>query len=98
MQAAHGENFAGLLILFFIPFFRGVTNGFFILPLLSLITKNKVAFVTAICLVVIAPGIGAVAPGPLYPDTVRFLLMASMTGCMLVFGIFIGNFLWQERN
>ena len=96
MQAAHGENFAGLLPLFFSPFFRGVTNGFFVLPLLSMITKNKFMFITAICLVVIAPGFGLIAPSPLFPDTVRFLLMASMTVVPMLSGIFIGNFMWKK--
>ena len=98
MQAAHGENFAGLLPLFFIPFFRGVTNGFFALPLHSMITKNKFVFIIAICLVVIAPGLGNVAPSPLFPDTVRFLLMASMTGVPMLSGIFLGNLLCNGKT
>ena len=96
MQAAHGDNLAGLLPLFFIPFLRGVTNGFFVLPLLSVIAKNKFVFIIAICLVVIAPGLGNIAPSPLYPDTVRFLLMASMTVVPMSSGIFLGNVLWGK--
>ena len=98
MQAAHGENLAGLLPLFFIPFFRGVTNGFFVLPLLSMITNKKLVFITAICLVAVAPGLGNAAPSPLYPDTVRLLLMASMTVAPMLSGIFIGNVLWVKAG
>jgi hypothetical protein len=96
MQAAQGENFTGILPLFFIPFFRGVTNAFFVLPLLSMITKSKFVFTTAICLIVLAPGVALTVPIPLFPDTVRFLLMASMIGATLLFGIFTGNVLWGK--
>lgn len=98
MQAAHGENLVGLFPLFLIPFFRGVTNGFFVLPLLSVITKNKLVFIIAICLVILSQGIMLVAPNPLLPDTVRLLLMSSIFLTGLISSIFIGNVLCGKRG
>ena len=99
MQAAHGENIVGIFYpLFSIPFLRGVIYGLFALPLLTIITKSKFIFTTAICLVVLAPVAAFVAPNPLFPDTVRFLLMASMTITMLLLGIFIGNVMWEKQG
>ncbi|MCL2002523.1 MAG: hypothetical protein FWG72_00770 [Oscillospiraceae bacterium] len=97
MQAAHGDNTAGIFYpLFSIPFFRGVINGLLILPLLTIITKSKFVFTTAVCLVVLAPAFAFIAPNPLFPDTVRLLLMASMTITMLLLGIFTGNVMWRK--
>jgi hypothetical protein len=99
MQAAHGENFAGIFYpLFTIPFLRGVINGLLILPLLTVITKSKFVFVTAVCLVVLAPAVNFVAPNPLFTDTVRLLLMASMILTMLILGMFIGNVMWKSTR
>ena len=92
MQAAHGENIAGIFYpLFSIPFLRGIINGILILPLLSIITKSKTKFTTAICLVFLAPAVAFAAPNPLLPDTIRLLHMASMIITMLLLGIYIGN-------
>jgi hypothetical protein len=99
MQAAHGENFIGIFYpLFTIPFLRGVINGLLLLPLLTIITKSKFVFTIAICLLVLAPGVGLIAPNPLLPDTVRLLHMASMTITMLLLGIFTGNVLWGKER
>jgi uncharacterized membrane protein len=99
MQAVHGENTVGLFYpLFSIPFLRGVINGLLLLPLLTIITKSKFVFITAICLLVLAPGVGLVAPNPLLPDTVRLLHMASMTITMLLLGIFTGNVIWEKER
>ncbi|MCL2051410.1 MAG: hypothetical protein FWG91_06765 [Lachnospiraceae bacterium] len=97
MQAAHGENWPGFFYpLFSIPFFRGIINGVLILPLLPLIKKSKLVFTTAICLVFLAPAIAFGAPNPLFPDTVRLMLMASMIITMLSLGIFTGKVMWKE--
>ncbi|MCL2081826.1 MAG: hypothetical protein FWH04_01095 [Oscillospiraceae bacterium] len=99
MQAAHGENIAGIFYpLFSIPFLRGVINGLLILPLLTIITKSKVKSITAICLVLLAPAVAFAAPNPLFPDTVRLLLTASMIITMLLLSIFIGNVMWKNRH
>jgi len=99
MQAAHGENIAGIFYpLFSIPFLRGVINGLLVLPLLTIITQSKVKSTTAICLVLLAPAVAFAAPNPLFPDTVRLLLMASMIITMLLLGIFVGNVMWKNRR
>jgi len=99
MQAVHGENIVGLFYpLFSIPFLRGVIYGLLMLPLLTIITKSKIVFIIAVCLLVLAPGVALIAPNPLLPDTVRLLLMASMTITMLLLGIFTGNVLWGKRE
>ena len=99
MQAAHGENFIGILYpLFTIPFLRGVINGLLLLPLLTIITKSKFVFTTAILLLVLAPVVGLIAPNPLLPDTVRLLHMASMTITMSLLGMFIGNTMWGKMR
>ena len=98
MQAAHGENIVGIFYpLFLIPFLRGVASGFFVLPLLSVITRSKFVFTTAICLAVLSHGIMLAAPNPLLPDKVRLLLMASITVTGLLSGIFIGSVLWEKN-
>ena len=99
MQAAHGENIAGIFYpLFSIPFLRGVINGLLMLPMLTIITKNKFVLTTAICLLLLAPAIGFIAPIPLFSDTVRLLHMASMIITMLLLGLFIGNVMWGKSR
>ena len=93
-QTLRGENFAGIVPYILFQLIRGVLNGFFILPMLFIITKSKFVFITAICLIYLAPGINHLLPNPMIPDIVRYLHLVGMTGSMLLFGIVAGNILW----
>jgi len=97
-QTAWHGNTAGLPPFILITAFRGVINGFFILPLLTMITKNKRTFLIAACLTFVAPAINHVAPNPMFPDMVRLAHLIGMTGTMTLFGIVAGNILWGNKK
>ena len=97
-QAAWGGNYSGIIPWLSITILRGVLNGLFILPMLSVIDKNKTTFIIGICLIYVAPAINHVAPNPMYPDTVRLVHLVAMTGSMLLFGIIVGNILWGSKS
>ena len=96
-QTAWGGNISGLFPFLSITFIRGILNGVFILPLVSMITKSKHKFVTAICLVCIAPAMNHIPPNPIFPDMVRFVHLGGMTGTMLLFSLVAGNILWRAK-
>ena len=98
VQAIQGGNPIGFIPLITIPLFRGILNAFFLLPMLSMITKSKLRFITALCLLVLAPAMTMLVPNPLLPDIVRLLHFASWTGSMLLFGIIAGNILWRSKR
>ena len=95
-QAAWGGNHSEMIPWLSITIIRGILNGFFILPMLSMIDKNKITFITGICLIYIAPAVNHLTPTPMFPDTVRIVHLVAMTGSMLLFGIIMGNILWGK--
>ena len=97
-QTAWGGNISGLFPFLSITFIRGILNGIFILPLVSMITQSKYKFVTAICLVCIAPAMNHIPPNPIFPDTVRLVHLGGMTGTMLLFSLVAGNILWSGKT
>jgi len=97
-RAAWGGDYSGLFPWLSITILRGILNGLFVLPLLSMITKNKRTFLVGLCLIYLAPAINHIAPNPMFPDTVRLLHLAAMTGSMLSFGIIVGNILWGKTK
>jgi hypothetical protein len=97
-RAAWSGDRAGLLPWLSITVFRGILNGLFVLPLMSMITKNRRIFIIGLCLIYLAPAINHIAPNPIFPDAIRFLHLAGMTGTMLLFGVIIGNILWRNKK
>ena len=97
-RAAWGGDYSGLFPWLSITALRGILNGLFVLPLLSMITKNKRTFMIGLCLIYMAPAINHVAPNPMFPDTVRLLHLAAMSGSMLSFGLIVGNILWRKTK
>jgi len=97
-QAAWGDDRSALFPWLSITFIRGVLNGLFVLPLLSMIAKNKRTFIIGLCLIYLAPAVNHVAPNPMFPDTVRLLHLTGMAGSMLFFGLIVGNILWKKTK
>ena len=97
-RAAWGSDRSGLFPWLSITVLRGILNGLFVLPLLSIISKNKRKFIIGLCLIYLAPAINHIAPNPMFPDTVRLLHLTAMAGTMLLFGVIVGNILWGKRK
>ena len=97
-RAAWGGDRSGLFLWLSITVLRGLLNGLFILPLVSMITKSRHIFIISLCLIYLAPAIIHIAPNPMFPDTVRYLHLAGMTGTMLLFGVITGSILWRIVN
>ena len=97
-QAAWGGDRSGLFPWLSITLIRGILNGLFVLPLLSMITKNKRTFLIGLCLIYLAPAVNHIAPNPMFPDTVRLLHLTAMAGSMLLFGLIVGNILWGKSK
>ena len=96
-QTVWGGNLSGLPVFISFQLIRGILNGLFILPLLSLIDKKK-PFIVAACLVYVAPALNHLAPNPMMPDAVRLLHLVAMSGTMLLYGIIAGNVLWGKSK
>jgi len=96
-QAAWNGDSSGIIPWLSITAIRGVLNGLFILPMLSLIDKSKITFITGICLIYVTPAFNHFAPNPMFPDIVRVVHLVAMTGSMLLFGIVAGNILWGNN-
>lgn len=83
-QTLRGENSVGIIPYILFQLIRGVLNGFFVLPMLSIISRSKFVFIIAICLIYLAPGVNHILPNPMIPDIVRYLHLVGMTGSMLL--------------
>jgi hypothetical protein len=83
-----------------IPFqiIRGIMFGMAIIPIKNIVNKNKNIFITTVCLIYLCAGIVLVVPNGLFPGTVRIGHLIEMCSSMLLFGIIVGNILWENES
>jgi len=84
-------------IIFSFQILRGILFGIFIIPLISMVNQNKITFIISVCLVYLCTAIVLIIPNVLFPDTVRLAHFIEMTSSMLLFGIIVGNILWEKK-
>ena len=75
---------------------RGILFGVFLLPLVNMIAKNRFIFITSVCLVYLCTAIMLIIPNALFPDMVRIGHLIEMTVSMFIFGLIVGNILWND--
>jgi hypothetical protein len=82
-----------------IPFqiLRGILFGIAIIPVKNMIIKNKMVFIISVCLIYLCTAIGLITPNVLFPDKVRIAHLIEMSSSMLLFGIIVGNILWDNN-
>jgi len=76
-----------------IPFqiLRGILFGITIIPIKSMINKNKIVFIISVCLIYLCAAVVLIIPNALFPDKVRIAHLIEMGSSMLLFGIIVGN-------
>ena len=81
-----------------IPFqiLRGILFGIAIIPIKNMVSKNKMVFITSVCLIYLCAAIVLIIPNILFPDMVRIAHLIEMSGSMLLFGIIVGNILYES--
>jgi len=85
------NNLAANPVIFPFQIFRGILFGAFIIPLRNMLGKNKMVFITSVCLVYLCTAVMLIIPNVLFPDIVRIGHLIEMTSSMLLFGIIVGN-------
>jgi hypothetical protein len=83
-----------------IPFqiLRGILFGMAIIPIKNIVNKNKVAFIISVCLIYLCTAVVLIIPNVLFPDMVRIAHLIEMSGSMLLFGIIVGNILYENAK
>ena len=84
-------------IIFPFQMLRGILFGLFVIPLMNMV-KTKKVFVISTCLVYLYLGIVFLTPNALFPGMARIGHLLEMTSSMLLFGIIVGNVLWQNKK
>jgi len=81
-----------------IPFqiLRGILFGMAIIPIKNMLSKNKIVFITSVCMVYLCTAVILIIPNVLFPDIVRIAHLIEMSGSMLLFGIIVGNILYEN--
>jgi len=83
-------------VIFPFQILRGMLFVIFVMPLKNMISTKK-AFITSICLVYIYLGVVLIVPNVLFPDMVRMGHLLELTSSMLLFGIIVGNILFEKK-
>jgi len=83
-----------------IPFqiMRGILFGLAIIPVKIMVHKNKIVFIISVCLIYLCTAIVLIIPNVLFPDMVRIAHLIEMSSSMLLFGIIVGNILWDNNK
>jgi hypothetical protein len=81
-----------------IPFqiFRGMLFGLAVIPIKYMVNKNKKDFIISVCLIYLCTAIVLIIPNALFPEIVRIAHLIEMSSSMLLFGIIVGNILWNK--
>jgi hypothetical protein len=88
------NNFKTNPIIFPFQIIRGMLFGVAIIPIRNMVSKNKVIFITSVCLLYLCTAIQLIIPNALFPDIVRIAHLIEMSSSMLLFGVIVGNILW----
>jgi hypothetical protein len=83
-----------------IPFqiLRGIMFGMAIIPIRNMINKNRIIFTINVCLIYLCTAVVLIIPNVLFPDEVRIGHLIEMSSSMLLFGIIVGNILWENNK
>jgi hypothetical protein len=92
------QVFSNSPAMLFFQIMRGILFAAFITPLIIMLHKNKIVFITSVCLVYLCTAVMLVIPNALFPDMVRFAHLIEMVSSMLFFGIIVGNIMWNKRK
>jgi hypothetical protein len=92
------NNWSDQPIIFPVQCLRGIMFASFLIPLLSMLSHNKKAFITSACLVYLTTAVVLVIPNVLFPDAVRRVHFIEITSSMLLFGIIAGLMLYTSSN
>jgi len=85
-------------VIFPFQIFRGILFGIAIIPIKNMVSKNKMAFITSVCLIYLCAAVVLLIPNALFPDMVRIAHLIEMSSSMLLFGIIVGNILYESRK
>jgi len=85
-------------IIFPFQILRGILFGIAIIPIKNMVNKNKKAFLISVCLIYLCAAVVLIIPNVLFPDIVRIAHLIEMSSSMLLFGIIVGNILWNRND
>jgi hypothetical protein len=85
-------------VIFPFQILRGILFGCFVIPLIHMVTKSKLVFISSVCLAYLCTAIVLLIPNVLFPDMVRIGHFIEMTSSMLLFGIIVGNIFWKDTR
>jgi len=77
---------------------RGILFGAAIIPIKYMVNKSKNIFIISVCLLYLCTAIVLIIPNVLFPDIVRIAHLIEMSTSMLLFGIIVGNILWDNKS
>ena len=77
---------------------RGILFGVAVIPILSMVNKNKRIFIISVCLIYLCTAIVLIIPNILFPDIVRIAHLIEMFSSMLLFGIIVGVIMWKKYS
>jgi len=84
-------------IIFPFQILRGILFGIAIIPIKNMLSKNKITFIISVCLIYLCSAVVLIIPNVLFPDMVRIAHLIEMSSSMLLFGIIVGNILWNIK-
>jgi len=90
------NNFKTNPVIFPFQILRGILFGAAIIPIRKMVNKNKITFIISVCLLYLCTAIQLIIPNALFPDMVRIAHLIEMSSSMLLFGIIVGNILWDR--
>jgi len=85
-------------IIFPFQILRGILFGIAIIPIKNMVSKNKISFIISVCLIYLCAAVVLIIPNVLFPDMVRIAHLIEMSSSMLLFGIIVGNILWNRND
>ena len=88
------NNFHDNAIIYPFQFIRGVLFALGVLPLLYMLQRKKLVFITGVSLVYLCTAVVLIIPNPLFPDIVRWAHFIEMFFSMLLFGVITGHILY----
>jgi hypothetical protein len=92
-----GNNIGANPIIIPFQILRGILFGIGIYPIKNIVNKNKNVFIISVCLIYLCTAIVLIIPNVLFPDMVRIAHLIEMFSSMLLFGIIVGNILWNKK-
>ena len=96
-RAFYGSIENNLIVIIPFQLLRGILFCAFILPLKNMV-KTKKIFLICICMVYLSLAIDLVIPNAILPNSIRIAHLVEMTISMILFGIIVGNIMWESKK